>query len=117
MTIFTTDELNLITLYDSGTRRGTIYELREMTGYLLPDEADLLVLAEGVIGKLESMSDEDYEKLSMGSTCFVLPAWKSWPGRRCACGGTFIRCWKLRTISCSRTRHRLRSICGIRALP
>ena len=68
MTIFTTDELNLITLYDSGTRRGTIYELREMTGYLLPDEADLLVLAEGVIGKLESMSDEDYEKLSMELT-------------------------------------------------
>ena len=32
MTIFTTDELNLITLYDSGTRRGTIYELREMIG-------------------------------------------------------------------------------------
>ena len=68
MTIFTTDELNLITLYDSGTRGGTIYELHEMTGYLLPDEADLLVLAEGVIGKLESMSDEDYEKLSMELT-------------------------------------------------
>ena len=64
MTTFSTDELNLITLYDSGSRKGTIYELREMIGYLLPDEKELLALAEGVIGKLEAMSDEDYDEVS-----------------------------------------------------
>ena len=64
MTTFSTDELNLITLYDSGSRKGTIYELREMIGYLLPDEKELLVLAEGVIGKLDAMTDEAFDELS-----------------------------------------------------
>ena len=49
MTQFTTEELNLITLYDPGNRTGTIYELRDMTRYLMPDETDLLKLTQGVI--------------------------------------------------------------------
>ena len=64
MTIFTTDELNLITLYDPGSRKGTIYELREMTGYLMPDETELRDLAQGVISKLETMTDKDFDVLS-----------------------------------------------------
>ena len=53
MTQFTTEELNLITLYDPGNRAGTIYELRDMTRYLMPDENDLLKLTQGVIAKLD----------------------------------------------------------------
>ncbi|MBR2603045.1 MAG: transposon-transfer assisting family protein [Clostridia bacterium] len=64
MTIFTIDELNLITLYDPGSRKGTIEELRRMIGYLMPDETDLLDLAQGVIAKLEGMTDNDFDDLS-----------------------------------------------------
>ena len=64
MTQFTTEELNLITLYDPGNRTGTIYELRDMTRYLMPDENDLLKLAQGVIAKLEGMTDEEFDTLA-----------------------------------------------------
>ena len=64
MTQFTTEELNLITLYDPGNRTGTIYELRDMTRYLMPDENDLLKLAQGVIAKLEGMTDEEFDALA-----------------------------------------------------
>ena len=64
MTHFSTEEINLICLYDPGNRVGTIYELRNMKRYLMPDEADLLKLTDGVIGKLEAMTDADYDALS-----------------------------------------------------
>jgi hypothetical protein len=64
MTQFTTEELNLITLYDPGNRAGTIYELRDMTHYLMPDENDLLKLTQGVIAKLEGMTDEEFDALA-----------------------------------------------------
>lgn len=61
---FNEDEINLICLYDPGNRAGTIYELRDMIRYLMPDEADLKALAEGVAGKLEQMTDMEYDALS-----------------------------------------------------
>ena len=64
MTQFTTEELNLITLYDPGNRAGTIYELRDMTRYMMPDETDLLKLTQGVIAKLEGMTDEEFDALA-----------------------------------------------------
>ena len=64
MTQFSIEELNLITLYDPGNRAGTIYELRDMTRYLMPDETDLLKLTQGVIAKLEGMSDEEFDALA-----------------------------------------------------
>ena len=64
MTQFTTEELNLITLNDPGNRAGTIYELRDMTRYLMPDENDLLKLTHGVIAKLEGMTDEEFDALA-----------------------------------------------------
>ena len=64
MTQFTTEGLNLITLYDPGNCSGTIYELRDMTRYLMPDETDLLKLTQGVIAKLEGMTDEEFDALA-----------------------------------------------------
>ena len=58
------EEINLICLYDPGNRAGTIYELRNMKRYLMPDEADLMKLTDGVISKLEAMTDADYDTLS-----------------------------------------------------
>ena len=63
MTRFTTDEINLITLYDPGSRKETIKELREMAGCLMPDETDLRDLTQGVIVKLEAMSDHDFDMM------------------------------------------------------
>ena len=56
MNPFTTEEMNMICLYDPGNRAGTIYELRDMLRYLMPDETELRQLAESAISKLEAMS-------------------------------------------------------------
>ena len=61
---FTAEETNLICIYDPGNRAGTIYELRDMMRYLMPDEAELKTLAEGVVAKLEGMTDDEYNALS-----------------------------------------------------
>ena len=63
MTQFSTEEINLICLYDPGNRKGTIYELRDMMHYLMPDETDLMKLTQGVIAKLENMTDEEFDAL------------------------------------------------------
>ncbi len=64
MSRFTAEEINLICVYDPGNRAGTIYELRDMMRYLMPDEGELKALATGVIAKLESMTDDEYEALN-----------------------------------------------------
>ena len=64
MTQFSTEEINLICLYDPGNRKGTIYELRDMMRYLMPDETDLINLTQGVIAKLENMTDEEFDALA-----------------------------------------------------
>ena len=60
MTTFTTEEQNLICLYDPGSREGLIHELREMQKDLMPDEDDLEALTRGVLTKLERMTDAEY---------------------------------------------------------
>ena len=64
VTQFSTEEINLICLYDPGNRKGTIYELRDMMRYLMPDETDLINLTQGVIAKLENMTDEEFDALA-----------------------------------------------------
>ena len=66
MITFTDEEINLICIYDPGNRKGTIYELRDMMGFLTPEETDLKTLAEGVIAKLERMTDKEYDEFSDG---------------------------------------------------
>ena len=68
MITFTDEEINLICIYDPGNRKGTIYELRDMMGFLTPEETDLKTLAEGVIAKLERMTDKEYDEFSDGLT-------------------------------------------------
>ena len=46
MTRFTQEEINLICIYDTGNRKGAIYELRNMMRYLMPDESDLKAAAD-----------------------------------------------------------------------
>ena len=53
----------LMMLYNSGTRLGLMQELRLMQCYLMPDEAALRKLSEGVIEKLKLMTDAEFSEL------------------------------------------------------
>ena len=65
MTHFTQDEMNLMCIYDTGTRMGLITALTDMRGYLEPDEEELLSLTDSVLTKLRAMTDEAYAGLDL----------------------------------------------------
>ena len=60
---FNGEELMLMMLYNSGTRLGLMQELQLMQCYLMPDEAVLRKLSEGVIEKLKLMTDAEFAEL------------------------------------------------------
>ena len=60
---FTIEEINLICIYDTGTRTGLIGALTDMIGYLQDDEAELRALAESVISQMRAMTDEEYAQI------------------------------------------------------
>ena len=62
---FTFDEMNLMCIYNTGTREGLINALKEMRGYLEPDEAELLALTDSTLEKLSSMGDMEFETLEL----------------------------------------------------
>ncbi len=57
---FTNDELWLIYIYESETRRGTINELKNMRKDLTDDETELRNLTDSVLKKLRHMTDKEY---------------------------------------------------------
>ena len=63
--IFSNDEMNLMCIYDTGTRTGLIKALSEMRGELGADEADLRRLTDSTIEKLSAMTDEEYETVEL----------------------------------------------------
>ena len=62
---FTNDEMNLMCIYDTGSRTGLINALSEMRKELDADEAALRELTDSVLNKLSAIPDEDYEKLEL----------------------------------------------------
>ena len=62
---FTNDELNLLCIYDTGTRTGLIEALTTMREQLEEDETELIQMTDSAIRKLNAMSDADYEKLAL----------------------------------------------------
>jgi len=62
---FTKNELSLISIYNTGDRKGTIEEISEMRTYLADDEAELADLTASVLRKLEGISDEEYDSLDL----------------------------------------------------
>lgn len=62
---FTNDEMNLMCIYDTGSRTGLINALSEMRKELDADEVKLRELTDSVLNKLSAMSDEDYAKLEL----------------------------------------------------
>jgi len=63
--MFTNDEINLMCIYDTGTREGLIAELTQMRGYLGSEETGLLALTNSALVKLRNMSDSEYAKLDL----------------------------------------------------
>ncbi|TQI67309.1 transposon-transfer assisting family protein [Clostridium sp. KNHs216] len=63
--MFTNDEINLMCIYNTGTRDGLIAELTQMRGYLGAEETELLVLTDSALGKLRGMSDAEYAALDL----------------------------------------------------
>ena len=64
MPYFTIQELNLICIYDPGTRTGLIAELSNMITYLTLEEKELKSLATTVIEKISRVTDEEYAALT-----------------------------------------------------
>ncbi|CAB1246245.1 conserved protein of unknown function [Ruminococcaceae bacterium BL-6] len=63
--MFTNDEINLMCIYNTGTRDGLITELEQMRGYLGAEETELLALTDFALGKLRNMSDAEYASLDL----------------------------------------------------
>lgn len=63
---FTFEEMNLMCIYNStGTRQGLISTLRDMSGFLEPEETELRALTASALSKLEAMSDAEYAELEL----------------------------------------------------
>ena len=62
---FSNDEMNLMCIYDTGTRTGLIKALSEMRGELGTDETELRRLTDSTIEKLSAMTDEEYENVEL----------------------------------------------------
>ena len=64
---FTHDEINLMAIYNTGTRNGLINELIEMRKYLESDETELLALTDSALAKLNLMTDAEFDSLDLMS--------------------------------------------------
>lgn len=63
--MFTYEEINLMCIYDTSSRKGLISELTKIRKYLAPDEAEILELTDSAIRKLEKISDDEFAKLEL----------------------------------------------------
>ena len=62
---FTFEEMNLMCIYNTGSRTGLIDSLREMRGELSPEETELSELTDSALGKLQAMSDAECAELEL----------------------------------------------------
>ena len=62
---FTHDELNLMAIYNTGTREGLIEELTTMRKYLESDETELMELTDSALAKLNTLTDAEFDTLDL----------------------------------------------------
>ena len=62
---FTNDEMNLMCIYNTGSRESLMRELREMRGYIGADQPELLSMTDSALQKLDKISDEEFTKLEL----------------------------------------------------
>ena len=60
---FSIEELNLMCIYDTGTRSGLMAGLEKIALELAPEEAELAELIQSALKKLVAMSDQEYGEL------------------------------------------------------
>ena len=63
MNRFSIEELNLMCIYDTGTRSGLIAGLEKIALELAPDDAELSELIQSALKKLTAMGDQEYGEL------------------------------------------------------
>ena len=63
MSTFTNDEMNLMCIYDTGTRTGLIDAMSEMKKELVEEENELREMTDSAIDKLKAMTDEEYGEM------------------------------------------------------
>jgi len=57
------EELNLMCIYDTGTRSGLIAGLEKIALELAPEDEELAELVQSALKKLTAMSDQEYGEL------------------------------------------------------
>lgn len=62
---FTFEEINLMCIYNTGSRAGLIEALTEMRGELSPEETELRELTDSALSKLRAMSDAEFAELEL----------------------------------------------------
>lgn len=58
-------EQQLLAIYNTGTRLGTMQALSEMRTYLEDDEQELMAATDNAIAKLNAMTDDEFEDLDL----------------------------------------------------
>ncbi len=62
---FTNDEMNLMCIYNTGTREDTLNALTAMREYLTAEETELRDMTDSVVEKLGKMSDAEFTALDL----------------------------------------------------
>lgn len=62
---FTFEEMNLMCIYNTGSRAGLIEALTEMRGELSPEESELRELTDSALSKLRAMNDAEFGELEL----------------------------------------------------
>ena len=62
---FTFEEMNLLCIYNTGSRGGLIENFTEMRGELSPEETELRELTDSALGKIQAMSDAEFSELEL----------------------------------------------------
>ena len=62
---FNFETMNLLCIYNNGSRIGLIEPLTEMRGELSPEETELRELTNSALDKLRAMSDAGYSELEL----------------------------------------------------
>ena len=57
--------MNLMCIYNTGSRAGLIESLNEMRGELLAEETELMELTDSTLRKLQAMTDDEFAELEL----------------------------------------------------
>ena len=64
---FTFEEMNLMCIYNTGSRTGLMESLTEMRGHLEQDETELMQLTDSTLDKLHTMTNAEFDNLELYS--------------------------------------------------